>query len=40
MPGESEEFFTYAPKHKKSKKDHKKYNKNNPFIKLSELRFR
>jgi len=34
------EFFTYAPKHNKIKKIHKKYNKNNPFNKLSELRFR
>ena len=34
------EFFTYAPKHNKIKKVHKKYNKNNPFNKLSELRFR
>ena len=35
-----EEFFIYEPKYKKIIKKQKKYNKNNPFIKLSELRFR
>ena len=37
-----EEFFTYNPKFIKSKikKNNKKFNKNNPFGKLSELRFR
>ena len=39
---EKEEFFTYNPKFIKSKikKNNKKFNKNNPFGKLSELRFR
>ena len=38
----NEEFFTYKPKFIKNKvdKDNKKTNKNNPFDKLSELRFR
>ena len=37
-----EEFFVYQPKHKKNKerKIVKKLNKNAPFDKLSELRFR
>ena len=37
-----EEFFTYKPKftENKSDKNNKKFNKNNPFGKLSELRFR
>ena len=36
-----EEFFIYQPKYKKSrKKDVKKLNKNSPFDKLSEIRFR
>jgi len=35
-----EEFFYYSPKRKKIKNNQKKYNENNPFIKLSELRFR
>ena len=37
-----EEFFTYKPKifNKKLKKKDKKTSKNNPFEKLSELRFR
>jgi len=34
-----EEFFYYSPKRKKIKNNRKKYNENNPFIKLSELRF-
>ena len=36
--GNKEEFFTYKPKFVKSKSE--KINKNNPFDKLSELRFR
>ena len=37
-----EEYFTYKPKFVKNKidKDDKKFGKNNPFDKLSELRFR
>jgi len=35
-----EEFFIYNPKYTKKKKFEKKINKNNPFGKLSELRFR
>jgi len=37
-----EEFFSYKPKFIKNKieKNNKKFNKNNPFDKLSELRFR
>ena len=37
-----DEFFTYRPKFIKNKieKNNKKFNKNNPFDKLSELRFR
>jgi len=37
-----EEFFTYKPKFTKNKtdKNNNKFNKNNPFDKLSELRFR
>ena len=37
-----DEFFTYRPKFIKNKieKNNKKFNKNNPFGKLSELRFR
>ena len=36
-----EEFFTYKPKFEKSKKSKSAIiNKNNPFGKLSELRFR
>ena len=34
-----EEFFYYSPKRKKIKNNRKKYNENNPFIKLAELRF-
>ena len=34
------DFFTYEPKYNKIKKTQKKVNKNNPFNKLSELRFR
>ena len=39
---EKEEFFTYKPKFIKNKidKNNKKFSKNNPFGKLSELRFR
>ncbi len=39
---EKEEFFVYKPIHKKRKieKNFKKHDKNNPFDKLSELRFR
>ena len=39
---EKEEFFTYNPKFTKNKikKNNKKFSKNNPFGKLSELRFR
>ena len=39
---EKEEFFTYSPKFIKNKikKNNKKFNENNPFGKLSELRFR
>ena len=38
----TEEFFTYKPKYLKSniEKKHKKISKNNPFGKLSEIRFR
>ena len=37
----NEEFFIYQPKYKKTtKKDVKKLNKNSPFDKLSEIRFR
>ena len=35
---DKEEFFIYKPKFVKSKSE--KINKNNPFGKLSELRFR
>ena len=36
-----DEFFMYKPKFNKNKKqDTKKIGKNNPFNKLSELRFR
>ena len=39
---DKEEFFVYQPKHKKNneRKIVKKLNKNTPFDKLSELRFR
>ena len=39
---EKDEFFTYKPKFLKSKidKNGKKFTKNNPFDKLSEIRFR
>ena len=39
---ENDEFFTYKPKFIKNKKnnDKKKFNRDNPFDKLSELRFR
>jgi len=42
IEGSSEEFFSYMPNYKKSKnkKNDKKQNKNSPFNKLSELRFR
>ena len=39
LTNNKEEFFIYEPKHNKTAKKHKKYNKNNPFSKLSELRF-
>tara|TARA_Y100000590_G_scaffold418263_1_gene518848 strand:- start:309 stop:2795 length:2487 start_codon:yes stop_codon:yes gene_type:complete len=40
MADSKEEFFVYRPKNNKIKKIDKKYNKNNPFSKLTELRFR
>ena len=42
IEGEKEEFFTYKPKFNKSKikKNNKINKKNNPFEKLSEIRFR
>ena len=42
IQNDKEEFFIYQPKFLKSKKDKitKKVNKNSPFDKLSELRFR
>ena len=42
IKGNKEEFFIYKPKFIKSKSDKnkKKISKNNPFGKLSEIRFR
>ena len=42
IKGNEEEFFVYKPKFVKKKKEKnvKKVNKDNPFDKLSELRFR
>ena len=42
IDGAKEEFFVYKPKFLKSKikKDNKKSAKDNPFDKLSEIRFR
>ena len=42
IDNKKDEFFTYRPKFIKNKieKNNKKFNKNNPFDKLSELRFR
>ena len=42
MKDNKEDFFIYKPKFRKKKKEknNKKINKNNPFDKLSELRFR
>ena len=36
----NEEFFVYQPKYTANKKNTTKISKNNPFGKLSELRFR
>jgi hypothetical protein len=41
IKGSKEEFFVYKPKYEKNKgkRDLRKKDKNNPFDKLSELRF-
>ena len=40
IQGKEEEFFVYKPKLVKNKKFNDKINKDNPFLKLSEIRFR
>ena len=42
IKGSKEEFFIYKPKFERNKikKNDQKFNKDNPFGKLSELRFR